>query len=333
MPAIIEYSDALPPAPDGMQNNKYQLGTGVDGIPIADIEPLGPDNTAPYLVTTIGAHGLATGDVAFVQAGGFVPATGTWIVDVTGGDQFQIDGSGPYVLPFRPSPSCVVLPATKVSSYPPPMVGAGAGLSPPEDGLGGAVPQPKAGDNLKFLCGDGTWQDPAIIGIGDFVGDGHGSPPSSGGRHGLVPAPAAGDAAAEKFLSAGGDWETLPVFTGVSGSPPVAGEQGVVPAPGSGDGGKFLSSSGDWETFSGVPTAREIVTHLPLTGGGPLVTDLELAINDFTGVSGSPPVAGASGAVPAPGPSDEGKFLSSSGGWKRRMETSRHQGASTPLLP
>jgi hypothetical protein len=64
----------------------------------------------------------------------------------------------------------------------------------------------------------------------------------------------------------------------------------------------------------GVPLSREISTTAPLTGGGDLSTDLTLAIDDFTGDSGS---GGASGAVPAPAAGDAaaGKFLSADGTW------------------
>lgn len=47
--------------------------------------------------------------------------------------------------------------------------------------------------------------DRAVLGVNTFVGDS-----GSGGKSGIVPAPAAGDAAAQKFLSADGNWEPNP---------------------------------------------------------------------------------------------------------------------------
>lgn len=55
---------------------------------------------------------------------------------------------------------------------------------------------------LSVTNGNGVSGNPTLAGVG-FSGDG-----GSGGTQGMVPAPAAGDAAAGKFLSADGAWET-----------------------------------------------------------------------------------------------------------------------------
>lgn len=368
MPALNDFSDSTPVAPSDLQNVKWQSQATPTPLLITNIAAGG----LGYVVTTGLAHGLSSGDLAFVQGGGAQVATGTWVVDVTTSTIFSIVGNVVGANLFRAGPGCVVIPFCKSSAYLPAFVG-GSGGSPPSGGLGGAVPAPAPGDApTKFLCADGTWQVPSssgaavpltreinttlpltgggdlaadlTLGINVFTGDG-GSPPT-GGTEGAVPAPAPGDAAAGKFLSADGSWEvpggdvpptreiatTLPLtgggdlssdldlginnFTGVAGSPPIAGASGAVPAPGTGDVGKFLSSDGSWAPTGDVPLSREIATTLPLTGGGPLSGDLDLAINNFTGVSGSPPVAGLAGAVPAPATGDVGKFLSSGGGWQ-----------------
>lgn len=69
------------------------------------------------------------------------------------------------------------------------------------------------------------------------------------------------------------------------------------------------------DSLSGkVASTRTISTTLPITGGGDLSTDRTLAINNFTGDSGS---GGAKGTVPAPAAGDAaaGKFLKADGTW------------------
>lgn len=63
-----------------------------------------------------------------------------------------------------------------------------------------------------------------------------------------------------------------------------------------------------------APTSRLISTTAPLTGGGDLTADRTLAINAFTGDSGS---GGLKGAVPAPAAGDAaaGKYLKADGTW------------------
>jgi hypothetical protein len=63
-----------------------------------------------------------------------------------------------------------------------------------------------------------------------------------------------------------------------------------------------------------TPASRNINTTAPLTGGGDLSADRTLAIDAFTGDSGS---GGAKGAVPAPtaGDAAAGKFIKADGTW------------------
>ena len=67
-------------------------------------------------------------------------------------------------------------------------------------GTKGLVPAPAAGDNAKFLRGDGTWQNTPT------PSDMTGATSGAAGTHGLVPAPAAGNQA--KFLRGDGTWQT-----------------------------------------------------------------------------------------------------------------------------
>jgi hypothetical protein len=78
------------------------------------------------------------------------------------------------------------------------MSGAGASAA----GAKGLVPAPAAGDEGKFLRGDGVWQNvpnPQVM---------TGATASAAGTSGLVPAPAAGEQA--KVLTGGGTWEVSP---------------------------------------------------------------------------------------------------------------------------
>lgn len=83
------------------------------------------------------------------------------------------------------------------------MTGAGSGTA----GTTGLVPAPAAGDNEKYLRGDGTWQ--AVSG---GVSDMTGATSSAAGTHGLVPAPAAGDD--DAFLRGDATWSDLPTKNG-----------------------------------------------------------------------------------------------------------------------
>lgn len=81
------------------------------------------------------------------------------------------------------------------------------------NGVEGLVPQPLAGDENKYLKGDGTWQEVAGGGgitYNDFIG----ATPTLAGANGLVPQPQAGEE--EFFLSGGGTWQpvdtVLPFF-------------------------------------------------------------------------------------------------------------------------
>lgn len=115
-------------------------------------------------------------------------------------------------------------------------------------GVSGLVPAPSAGDEFKFLRGDGVW---AVVESGgssyvDFTG----ATSIAGGLSGLVPAPEAGDEA--KFLRGDGSWATvksggssIAVFTGATTD---NGTSGLVPAPRAGDNGKFLRGDGVWAT-------------------------------------------------------------------------------------
>lgn len=77
------------------------------------------------------------------------------------------------------------------------------GATASADGTNGLVPMPSAGDNTKYLRGDGTWKTPTNTTYSDFTGATSGT----GGSHGLVPAPSSGDET--KYLKGDGTWGTV----------------------------------------------------------------------------------------------------------------------------
>ena len=74
-------------------------------------------------------------------------------------------------------------------------------------GAAGFVPAPAAGDQGKFLKGDGTWGTPANTTYSNMTG----ATSSAAGTAGLVPAPAAGKN--DQFLRGDGSWAVPPNTT------------------------------------------------------------------------------------------------------------------------
>lgn len=119
------------------------------------------------------------------------------------------------------------------------------GATDSTDGKSGLVPTPAAGDQEKFLRGDGQW---VKITISHFKG----ATSSTGGEEGLVPAPKAGDE--EKFLKGDGSWAkiVIPVMSGATSS--SNGTSGLVPTPSAGSQDLFLNGSGQWTKVAGTLT-------------------------------------------------------------------------------
>lgn len=163
MATVTNYSDSNPAAPSHLQNVSWQKTSTPIPVQISTITGSGP-----FIVTTLSAHGLSTGDIAFVQGGGMQNATGTWAVTVTSADVFSIPGNSDInaTADFRSSEATIVIGPIDLSAYLPAFIGAGILGSPPGDGLGGAVPYPPAAlaGQGYFLSADGTWQIPSTGG-------------------------------------------------------------------------------------------------------------------------------------------------------------------------
>lgn len=184
-------------------------------------------------------------------------------------------------------------------------------------GAHGLVKAPAAGDQGKFLKGDGTWGVPTdtkynaattstaglmsaadkskLDGIAQNANN-YTHPTTAGNKH----IPAGGSAgqilrwASDGTATWGADNNTTySKFKGATAD--AAGGDGLVPAPAKGDQAKFLKADGTW----GVPT--------------------NTTYNDMKGASAS--AAGTHGLVPAPAAGNQGKFLRGDGTWQTPTDT------------
>lgn len=134
-----------------------------------------------------------------------------------------------------------ILPDASKNVTLPAMTGASASAA----GEAGKVPAPAAGDEGKFLRGDGAWAD---------------MPTASASTKGGVKI-GAGLTMTDGVLSA--DVQSVPVMTGAGAS--AAGASGLVPAPAAGDNEKYLRGDGTWQENSGIE-ARDIRVNVSTSG-------------------------------------------------------------------
>lgn len=329
MARLVDFRDDEPAPIDRQQNVKWQKGTSAIGGRIIGTAKSGGSVT----FTTELPHNLHNGDLVFVQAGSDQGSSGTWAVEILGPSSFTIPGIS--TSESNPGDGLAVYGAVKFSAYIPTFIGDGGSSSllsppdsPPAGGLGGGVPAPPEGSAAAgmFLYAGGTWEVPGSVG----------SPPIPNTRRidTLYPLGGGGDLSIDRTHS-------IAVFVGAFGSPPssppTGGLPGAVPAPGTGDAGKVLGADGGWINAplpaGSVPEARRVDTEAPLTGGGDLTADLDLGITDFVGDSGSPPIGGARGTVPAPAPGDAAaqKVLGAGGGWVDTTPPTRRVDTELPL--
>lgn len=124
------------------------------------------------------------------------------------------------------------------------------GATASTDGVQGLVPGPLAGDEGKFLSGDGTWQD--VPGVNYTAGDGIDITNDE---------ISVDDTYVQRKLTAGSNIQingttisatdtTYSDFVGTDGQ--TAGTAGLVPAPATTDEGEFLKADGTWATPPGT---------------------------------------------------------------------------------
>lgn len=200
------------------------------------------------------------------------------------------------------------------------------------DGTAGLVPKPLAGDETKFLSGNGQWTTVSqyslpIASANDLGGIKVGSNLSIDAGTGVLSAtvPTVNDAtltitqngtSAGTFTANSSSDTTIALtdttysdFGGATSS--VAGSAGLVPAPTTSDPDKFLKGDGTWDTPT--DTTYSAGTNVQISAGN-VISATDTTYSDFTGATSS--VAGANGLVPAPAAGDEGKALHGDGTWK-----------------
>lgn len=175
-----------------------------------------------------------------------------------------------------------IVSGTVSASYLPAMTGASSSAA----GSAGIVPAPAAGDEDKFLSGDGTWTNGYVASFNGSTGAITYTAPvtSVAGHTGSVTLAASditsGTFAAERIpvatSSAIGGIKVGPTLTiynndlnaniMVGATSTSAGSSGYVPMPGPGDVEKFLRGDGSWQTAgsaSGVSITRYAATLDP----------------------------------------------------------------------
>lgn len=164
-------------------------------------------------------------------------------------------------------------------------------------GVAGLVPAPAAGDDTKFLSGNGLWttvsQYSLPIASSSTLGG-----IKIGSNLTIDPSTGVLDATDTTYSD----------FTGATSS--VAGAHGLVPAPTTSDPDKFLKGDGTWDVPIG--TTYTAGTNVQISAGN-VISATDTTYSDFTGATSS--VAGANGLVPAPAAGDQDKVLSGAGTW------------------
>lgn len=206
-----------------------------------------------------------------------------------------------------------------------------AGATSGAAGTSGLVPAPAAGDEGKFLKGDGTWDDAA------------GSTYTAGSGIDITNDVISVDTTVvQEKLTAGTNIQingntisatdtTYADFVGTDGQ--TAGTHGLVPAPAVADAGEFLKADGTWATPPGTTYAAgtgiditnntiavdTAVIQEKLTAGSNIsinngtISATDTTYSNFGGATSS--VAGSAGLVPAPTTSDPDKYLKGDGTW------------------
>lgn len=183
-------------------------------------------------------------------------------------------------------------------------------------GTRGLVPAPAAGDNLKYLRGDGTWQTVAASGVDLNLT----VSAQTGSAAGIVPinppgAPDAGDIHLETYSDKAVWWSyTAGVWVNVA-------EIAVNPAaPVAANAVSPRADDNVGAVGVGTEYAREDHKHpaqLPSAAVGNRITQAADGLHfldDMTGATAL--VAGAAGTAPAPAAGDQGKFLRGDGTWQ-----------------
>ena len=195
-------------------------------------------------------------------------------------------------------------------------------------GAAGLVPQPAAGDQDKFLKGDGNWATDTNTwrGIDDTPVDNetdesissnwafdHASAAGNGGH-----VPAAGTGNSGKFLANDGSWKTpdYTTNTDTTYTLPVTGTDST-DWTGNGSSTLTLTAGGSGSGTDAVTiSAGSNIKLTSIVEGGFTISAQNTTYSDFTGATaGTPDTAGTAGLVIQPAAGDHNKFLRGNGTW------------------
>ncbi len=185
-------------------------------------------------------------------------------------------------------------------------------------GVAGLVPAPAAGDDTKFLSGNGLWTTVSqyslpIASSSTLGGIKVGSNLSIDSGTGVLSATDTTYTAGTNVQISAGNVisatdTTYSDFTGATTQ--QAGAAGLVPAPTTSDPEKYLKGDGTWDTPT--DTTYSAGTNVQISAGN-VISATDTTYSDFTGATSG--TAGAHGLVPAPAAGDQNKVLSGAGTW------------------
>lgn len=176
-------------------------------------------------------------------------------------------------------------------------------------GGSGVVPAPSAGDNSKFLRGDGTWAE--VSGGGSGGGESPdltNYPTKSDIGNITVNSPLT-----KTTNNTTGMLASLGISAMQGATASAAGSSGIVPAPAIADRYSVLSGDGNWVNKPGYTFASPLSATPSYYSGTQIVSNYSISIPNFTGASASS--NGSRGIVPLPQAGDNTKFLRGDGTW------------------
>jgi len=181
------------------------------------------------------------------------------------------------------------------------------GATASTDGVQGLVPGPLAGDEGKFLQGDGTWGTPTDT---TYTA---GTNVQISNQNVISATDTTYTAGTNVQISSGNVISatdtTYSNFTGTDGT--AVGTAGLVPAPATTDAGKFLKADGTWTTVP-AGTTYTAGTNINISQQN-VISATDTTYSTFTGTDGLS--AGSDGLVPGPETYEADMYLKSDGTW------------------
>lgn len=291
--------------------------TDAQGTTTADIRN-GQDGNVPIATTSVAGKVKPDGTTITVTADGTIssaaaytlpPATTSTLGGVIVGNNLTVDANG-------------TLDATDTT------YSAFTGATSSVAGAAGLVPAPAAGDDTKYLSGDGTWKTINSSSVTMLYNDYDSTDGTLYSDSAMTTAVKGEDVEAAfnqgrvivcyKNSSDGNVYVEV-VSLGYHRWVPEYLDVGMAPAA----GGDLLVYFRYWDKTTTTCSRGIVPTQAPLTAGanisitagpfGDIISATDTTYSAFTGATSS--VAGSAGLVPAPTTSDPDKFLKGDGTW------------------